>query len=172
MQGSVSQLLHPQADQLGKSMSSVIIVIALLVQICLPLFSHEFGLLDVPLLVVVYVVLNRRKVVSGLMIGGSVGLMQDALTHGPMGLFGIIKTVIGYLAGSTSLVIEMSYPGARSVLAALFFVVQQLMFWLINGVLLANEVDFNLSHTLIMASAHAGLSLALYPLLDRLKKTR
>jgi rod shape-determining protein MreD len=172
MQASVPRLLRPEAAQLSAGMSVAVIVIALLLQIYLPLFWREFGLIDLPLLIVVYLALSRREVASGLLIGAAVGLAQDALTHGPVGLFGIIKTVIGYLAGSVSLVIEVSYPGARGVLAALFFLVQQTLFWVIHRALLASEVDFNLTRTLIAASAHAGLSLVLYSLLDRLKKTR
>ena len=172
MQASVPRLLRPEAAQLSAGMSLAVVVVALLLQLYLPLLWSQLGFFDLPLLIVVYLALSQRDVTAGLLMGSAIGLAQDALTHGPVGLFGIIKTVVGYLAGSVSLVIEVSYPGARSVLAALFFLVQQLLFWLMQHMLLANEVDFNLSRTLIAASAHAGLSLLLYPMLDGLKKTR
>ena len=172
MQASVPRLLRADAAQLGPGSSWAVVLVSLLLQIYLPLYWSQFGLFDLSLLVVVYLAVTRREVVSGILIGAGIGLAQDALTHGPVGLFGIIKTVIGYLAASVSLVIEVSYPGARSVLAALCFLVQQFLFWVMQGALLANHVDFNLSRTLVLASAHAGVSLILYSLLDRLKKAR
>ena len=33
----------------------------------------------------------------------------------PVGVFGILKIVIGYLAGTTSLFIEVDYPGAVEI---------------------------------------------------------
>jgi len=38
----------------------------------------------------------RRHPLAGLLTGGLIGIMQDALTHQPIGLYGISKTVVGF----------------------------------------------------------------------------
>ena len=156
---------------LGPLVSVGAVISALALQVYLPLYFGFVGNLDLPLLVVVYLALMRRNVVAGLLIGAAIGLAQDSLTDGPVGVFGILKTVIGYLAGTTSPFIEVDYPGARSVLVALFFLIHQVLFWIVETVLLGNEISIQLVLMLILAAAHAGLALAVFRLLDRLKKT-
>lgn len=142
---------------------------ALTFQVSLPRYFTVIGFFDFPLLIVVYLALSRRNVIAGILTGAAIGLAQDALTHGPVGLFGIIKSVIGYLTGSLSLVIEVDYPGARGILVAVSYLLHQLLLWTMETVLLGNEVSVDLLRALIVAAAHAGLAGLLYRPLDRLK---
>lgn len=150
--------------------SVVLVVSALALQVYLPLYFDLVGNLDLPLLVVIYLALLRRNVILGLLIGAIIGLAQDSLTQGPIGVFGILKTVIGYLAGTVSLVIEAEYSGARSVLVALFFLIHQILFWIIERTLLGNEIIIDPGRTIILATAHAGLALLLFQFLDRFRR--
>ncbi len=159
------------AASLSLLVSVAAVVAALALQVFLPQYFGFIGNLDLPLLVVVYLALMSRSPIVGLLIGAAIGLAQDSLTDGPVGVFGILKTVIGYLSGTISLYIEVDYPGARSVLVALFFLIHQVLFWIVETVLLANEISIQLVLALILAAAHAGLSLAVFRLLDRLKRT-
>ncbi len=147
----------------------VVAVIALALQVHLPLYFDNLGNLDLPLLVVVYLTLSRRDVVIGLLIGAAVGLAQDSLTQGPIGVFGILKTVIGYLAATVSRFIEVDFIGARSVLTALFFLIHQLMFWIMGAVLLGNEISIDPVGTLMFATLHAGIAVLLFRFLDRFR---
>ena len=147
----------------------VIIVIALALQVHLPLYFDNLGNLDLPLLAAVYLALARRDAVLGLLIGAAVGLAQDSLTQGPIGVFGILKTVIGYLAATASRFIEVDFIGARSVLTALFFLIHQLMFWIMEAVLLGNEISIDPVGTLIFATLHAGIAVLLFRFLDRFR---
>ena len=136
----------------------------------LPLYVRTLGFFDLPLLIVAYLALLGRRPIVGLLIGAAVGLAQDGLTHGPVGVFGMTKTIVGYLAGWVSQVIEVGFPGARSVLVAIFFS-------FINSCLdrsdcvVRNELAVDLPRALGLAAAHAGAALLLYRLLDRWKKT-
>jgi rod shape-determining protein MreD len=159
-----------QAKRLQPGAAIGIAIAALVLQIILPLYLRWAGLLDLMLLVVVYMALLRRNVVSGVLTGAAIGMAQDALTHGPIGLFGIINTVIGYLGASVSQFVEVDYPGARSVLAGLFFLVHQALFWVVQGGLLGNAIVIDLPRALVLAAVHAGLSLPMYSLFDRFKK--
>jgi rod shape-determining protein MreD len=98
-------------------------------------------------------------------------MAQDGLTHGPIGLFGMIKTIIGYSAAAVSTYVEASYPGARAVLAALFYLLHQILFWMIEGSLLGGRVVFDPAQTVILAAIHAGLAILLFGFFDRLQRT-
>lgn len=163
-------LLEKQARRLQPGVAVGIVIVALILQILLPLYVRWTGLLDLMLLVVVYLALLRRNVISGLLTGAAIGLAQDALTHGPIGVFGIINTIIGYLGASVSQFVEVEYPGAKSVLAGLFFLVHQALFWVVQGGLLGNPIAIDLPRTLVLAAVHAGLTLPMYSLFDRFKK--
>ena len=170
-QAAGSPAIVRDAASLSLLVSVAAVVAALALQVFLPQYFGFIGNLDLPLLVVVYLALMSRSPIVGLLIGAAIGLAQDSLTDDPVGVFGILKTVIGYLSGTISLYIEVDYPGARSVLVALFFLIHQVLFWIVETVLLANEISIQLVLALILAAAHAGLSLAVFRLLDRLKRT-
>ncbi len=164
-------LVRENATRLPTGLPVVIVVAALTAQVYLPLYVRTLGFFDLPLLIVAYLALLGRRPIVGLLIGAAVGLAQDGLTHGPVGVFGMTKTVIGYLAGWASLVIQVGFPGARSVLVAIFFLLHQFLFWTVQSVLLGHELAVDLPQTLGLAAAHAGVALLLYGLLDRWKKT-
>src|SRR6516165_12328154 len=73
---------------------------AILFQVYVPLFFQFLGFLEMPLLVVVYFALMRRSQIHGLLVGALVGLAQDSLSKNPLGMFGIVKTLVGYFAAS------------------------------------------------------------------------
>ncbi len=156
--------LHPGA-------AVALCLAALAMQVFLPIYLPLVGMLDLPLLAVVYVALLRRNVLAGMLAGLLVGLAQDGLTHGPIGLFGIIKSVIGYAAAAVSLLIEVDYPGARVVLAAAFFLAHQILFWTLQGALLGGALPFDPARTLILSATHAGLALLIFRALDVLRPT-
>lgn len=146
-------------------------LLALALQVLLPVYVDVFGFFDLPLLVLVYAALLGRNVIGGLLIGTAIGLLQDGLTHGPVGLFGVVKTIVGYLAGTTSLLVEVNYPGVRSVLVAGFFLLHQGLFWAISEFLLGRPTQVEWIRVVILAAAHAGLALAVFPLFDRFRRT-
>jgi rod shape-determining protein MreD len=156
-----------KAVRLNPLPAGAICLTALLIQTALPLYLPQAGMLDFPLLAVVYLALSRRAPLVGMGIGIVVGLAQDGLTSGPIGLFGILKTSTGYAAGAIGSYIEIKFPGARSVLTALFFLGHQVIFWFLAGTLLGSEVNADLPRALILAVVHAGLALPLYRMFER-----
>ena len=159
-------------ERLGPVGSVIVVVATLVAQGLLPRYVPGAGVFDLPLLITVYLAMTERNVPRGTLIGAGIGLAQDALTHGPLGAFGIIKTVIGYLAASVSQVIEIDYPGVRSVLAALFYLIHQLLYWLMQRVLLGTDAALDPARTLVLSAAHAGVALLMFRLIDRLKSPR
>ena len=159
-------------ERLAPGWAVAVVLLTLAAQSLLPMYVKVAGLFDLPLLITVFLALTERNVPRGTLIGAAIGLSQDALTHGPIGVFGIIKTVIGYLAASVSLVIEVDYPGVRSILAALFYLIHQLLYWTMQRVLLGADATLDPARTVVMSAAHAGVALLMFQLVDHLKRPR
>jgi len=170
-QDALRPLTKRETAKLNPSAAVALALAALALQIFLPQVASAASLLDLPLLAVVYLAVGRRHVLIGMAAGTLIGLAQDGLTHGPFGLFGIIKTLIGYSAAAVSQYIEVDFPGARAVLAAFFFLVHQVLFWALAGGLLGRTVAADPVQALILGLVHAGLALMLFGALDRMKRT-
>jgi rod shape-determining protein MreD len=75
------------------------ILIALAAQTTLAGFVFRGGTaIDLVLIVVVYVAIKSGPV-TGLLAGTVAGLIQDALSSGILGIGGLAKTIVGFLAG-------------------------------------------------------------------------
>ena len=82
---------------------------------------------DLVLVVVVYVALTMGPV-TGLLTGAVAGMVQDALTTGIIGIGGLAKTVVGFLAGviGTQFIVAQPLPrfvvfvGATALHAVIF----------------------------------------------------
>ena len=148
-------------------------VVALVLQAFLPKYIPRVqGFLELPLLVTVYFGLSRRNPSTGLLLGMVIGLSQDALSksNSPIGLYGIAKTFVGFVASSIGARLDTEHPLSRFMLAFISFQFQQAVIVLTKRVLLAQPEVF-LSKSLLIASLiNAVLAIALFPLLDRLRK--
>lgn len=139
-------------------------------------FLHKFGnwaeLVDLPLLVTVYFGVSRRNPASGLLLGAAVGILQDGLSHdNPIGLFGIAKTLVGYLASSVGARIDTEHPASRLGLIFLFFHFHQIVLATTERVLLNRTAPFFTFPLLLNSLATAVFGVALFALLDRLRRT-
>src|ERR1700746_385539 len=147
-------------------------LLALVIQAWLPLHFARAALLDLPLLVVIYLGLSRRNPSTGLLLGTAVGLMQDSLSGPtvPLGLFGIAKTVIGYLASSLGARLDTEHPAARFALTAGFFVIPHAVVALHRRILLAQPEPWFTLHLFPVALVNALVAMFLFVLLDRLRR--
>src|SRR5277367_6961135 len=101
-------------------------LVAAFLALVLQAFLHKYGrwaeLLDLPLLVTIYFGVSKRNPVSGMFLGAAIGILQDALGHGnPIGLFGISKTLVGYVSSSVGARIDTEHPVSRFGLVFLLF---------------------------------------------------
>jgi rod shape-determining protein MreD len=76
--------------------------------------EHGAVAVDLVLVVVVYVALTSGPV-TGLLTGTFAGLMQDALSSGVVGIGGLAKTLVGFLAGIIGTQFIVSQPLPRFV---------------------------------------------------------
>ena len=146
-------------------------LLSILFQTYVPLFIEYLGYLELPLLVTVYFALMRRRPVSGLLYGAAIGLLQDSLSSHPLGLFGIVKTLVGYFAATVSLRFEVDNPVARFIVAFFFFFFHQFFYWVLGGALLGSPVEFSVPQTLLLGVMNGAVAVPLFHLLDKLKET-
>ena len=143
---------------------------AILFQVYVPLFFEYLAYLELPLLVTVYYALMRRQPVYGLLYGAVIGLVQDSLSSNPIGMFGIVKTLVGHFAASFSMKFDVDNPVARFILAGFFFVFHQVLYWVLVRALLGGGMELDLKQTLLLGMMNAAVAVPLFHLLDKLKE--
>src|SRR4030095_3516136 len=82
---------------------AIVLVATVIVQGILALKLKVFGYFDLPLICSVYYGFVLGNPIASIVIGSSVGLMQDSLSGAPLGCNGFSKTLIGFLAASAVL---------------------------------------------------------------------
>jgi rod shape-determining protein MreD len=143
---------------------------AILFQVYVPLFFDFLAYLEMPLIVTVYFALMRRGPVAGTVIGALVGLAQDSLSKNPLGMFGIVKTMVGYFAASMGTRFDVDHPFIRFLLGFFFFFFHQFFYWVLSRALLGQQVDFDLRRTLVLGLLNALVAVSVFHFLDRLRE--
>ncbi|MEQ1728742.1 MAG: rod shape-determining protein MreD, partial [Vicinamibacterales bacterium] len=85
------------------------------------------GAVDLVLVVVVYYALTSGRV-TGLLTGTFAGLVQDVLSGGVLGMAGLSKTVVGYLAGIVGTQFIVAHSASRFVVFFLATVLNAIIF--------------------------------------------
>ena len=151
------------------------VIVAAFLALILQAFLHKYGrwaeLLDLPLLVTIYFGVSQRNPVSGLFLGAAIGILQDALSHdNPIGLYGIAKTWIGYLASSVGARIDTEHPASRFGLVFVLFHFHQVVLAFTQRVLLNRAAPYFTPRLLLDSVVSAAFAVVLFALLDRLRR--
>ena len=147
-------------------------LVALVLQAGVPVYFPRIEILDLPLLVTIYFGLSRRNPSTGLLLGMTIGLLQDSLSGPtvPLGLYGIAKTIVGYLASSIGSRLDTEHPVARFALTMAFFVVHQGTLAFTRRLLLAQPEPWFNGQLALAAAVNALLGVFVFMLLDRLRR--
>ncbi|MBI1955600.1 MAG: rod shape-determining protein MreD [Acidobacteria bacterium] len=143
---------------------------ALALQAYLPLYLDAARFLDLPLLVVIYFGLVRRSPVSALIGGAFVGMAQDSLSRGPIGLFGAAKTVIGYVTSIVSTRLDTEHPAMRFLIIFVLYWLQAILVYFLGSVLLGQPVQIAAGGRLLAALVNGLVGVLLFLLLDRFRE--
>jgi rod shape-determining protein MreD len=167
-----SSELHIEVHKFRAGSIILATAFALVLQAFLPIYFPKAAILDLPLLVVIYFGLSRRNPSTGLLLGMAIGILQDSLSGPtvPLGLYGIAKTIIGYLASSIGARLDTEHPAARFALTIAFFGVHQGLIALTHRLLLSQPEPWFTLHLGIAALINAFVAVFLFLLLDRLRK--
>ena len=169
MQTSVTSSEQIQVHRFSLGVTVGVPLAAIFVQAYLPIHLHFFSILDLPLLVTIFFAVARRSPVSGLLTGAVIGVVQDSLTHQPIGVYGISKTVIGYLASSIGVRLDVENPGSRFLMTFVFYLVHEGIFQVIARGLASEVLQLRWGHVLIAALINGIVAVPLFAVLDRTK---
>jgi rod shape-determining protein MreD len=149
--------------------SVLVPLVALVLQSWMPRALGPWALFDLPLVITIYFALGRRSPIQGTILGAFVGLFEDALTHHAIGLNGVAKTVVGFLAASVGLRIEVDNHLIRVMLNFVLSLLASCIYFFVAHFMLGLEFEFRWISELIKAADNAVIALILFPLLDRLQ---
>lgn len=155
--------LHPLAYGIS-------IFVALLLQISLPPHLPVARLIDFPLLLTIYFSLMRRNRIFGTFLGTGLGLAQDALSRGRIGMFGMTQAVVGYCAAVASVKFNLDHFAGRLTLTGFLVALHGLMLTGLDYILMDPAPPFL---PLDLASAvllNTALAVVIYQLLDRFRR--
>lgn len=142
---------------------------ALVLQSWLPRVMGRYALFDLPLVITIYFALGRRSPIQGTLMGAALGLFEDALTQHAIGLNGIAKTVVGYLAASVGVRIDVDNPAIRVMLTFVLSLVSSSIFLFVARFMLGLEFEWRWLLEIVSALDNSAIALLLFPALDRLQ---
>jgi rod shape-determining protein MreD len=141
---------------------------ALVLQAWLPRLLGRFAYMDLPLLVTIYFALNRRSPIHGTLLGAVLGMAQDGLTQGAIGIHGIANTVCGFLTASIGIRIVVENNFIRMMLNFAFTLLSSAIIIFIVKILLGlGSQQWNWLDEVLRAAGNALIGMVLFPLLDR-----
>jgi rod shape-determining protein MreD len=144
---------------------------AIVLQVLLARLYWRLAILDLPLIVAIFFAVSRRSPATGTLTGAAIGLLQDALTGQPVGVNGMAKSVIGYIAASIGLRVDVESLSTRVVINFGFSLLNSLLLFLIYRRLLGQQ-DFHLLwlHELVKACMNTVVAVPVFYLLDRARR--
>jgi rod shape-determining protein MreD len=144
-------------------------IAAILFQVYLPLYLPLLGYLELPLLVTIYLAVSRRSPAAGALVGTAIGLIQDALSHLPIGILGMTKTLVGYASASIGVRLEAGNVVVRFLLGTVLFLGHQLLYGVFRRSLLDTPFGFDVLPMVAAAPVNGLAGVVLFHLLDKLK---
>ena len=162
---------HIEVHKFYAGVVTASVLLALMFEAFLPVHFAWAELVDLPLLITIYFALSRRNPSAGLMLGMIIGIAQDSLSHTPIGLYGISKTIVGFVASSIGARLDVEHPLARCLLTFAFFHLHNAVFVFISRLLLARPEPYIETRVVAASIVSSLLTIALFPLLDKLRKS-
>lgn len=143
----------------------------ILLQVYVPKIFPLMIMLDLPLLAVIFFAVARRNPIVGALTGAAIGLVQDALTGQPIGIYGMAKAVIGYAASSIGVQVDVENMLLRLLMNFGFSLLQSLLLFVIERLLLGDRgYHLRWGYELIRAILNTAVAIPLFLFLDRFKQ--
>ncbi len=144
-------------------------LLALVLQAWLPRVLGQFSWFDFPLVITVYFALGRRSPIQGTVMGAVLGIFEDALTHHPIGINGVAKTIVGFLAASLGVRVAVENQTIRLLLIFVLSLLSSTVVLFVSHFLLGLNLQWHWFNELYTAIGNSAIAIVLFPLLDRLQ---
>ena len=147
-------------------------LVAVLIQVFIPVRVRFMPIINLPFLVTIFFATARRNPISGCLTGCFIGLLQDLFAgyNHYLGMYGISLTVVGYLASSLGVKIDVENPGSRFLITFLFFGIEEGVYYGVAHGLLRQGLQWSWPHIAISALANAVIGIFVFRFLDRFKQ--
>ncbi|MFZ0336503.1 MAG: rod shape-determining protein MreD [Terracidiphilus sp.] len=142
---------------------------SLVLQAWLPRVLGRYAWFDLPLVITVYFALGRRSPIQGTIMGAGMGLFEDALSTHVIGVNGIAKTVVGFLAASVGVRIEVENQIVRLLMNFGLSLLSSTIYLFVYRVLLGMALEWSWLTELMRAVGNSLIAVVLFPVLDRLQ---
>ena len=146
-----------------------LLLYVLVLQAWLPRVLGPYAWFDLPLVVTVYFALGRRSPIQGTLMGAAMGLFEDALSHHAIGINGIAKTTVGFLAASFGVRIDVENHTIRLILNFLLSLLSSAIYVFVFRVMLGLDLKWLWFTEVFRAIGNSLIAMVLFPLLDRLQ---
>jgi rod shape-determining protein MreD len=145
-------------------------LVCILLQAMLPKTFPWLIHIDLPLVATIFFAVSRRSPIAGAVTGTLIGLFQDGLTNHPVGVEGIAKGVIGYVAASIGFAVDVDNLVNRMALVFTLSLFQSGLLYVIAHWLLG-DVTYRLLplHEAVSAVANCVVAIPMFFLLDRFR---
>jgi len=142
---------------------------ALVLQAWLPRVLGRYAWFDLPVVITVYFALGRPTPIQGTIMGAAMGIFEDALSHHAIGINGVAKTVVGFLAASVGVRIDVENHTIRLILNFILSLVSGAMYVFVYRILLGLDLEWTWFTELFKAIGNSVIAVVLFPALDRLQ---
>jgi rod shape-determining protein MreD len=144
--------------------------LALVLQTFLPVVLPLARLIDLPLLVVVYFSVMRRNKVFGTLFGTMVGLAEDALSHGFLGIFGITQALVGYFGAWASVQFDLEEFLGRLTLTAVLVLLHSVTLAGLRHILVESPLTLPPLDLASVVLLNSAVAVILFQALDRFRR--
>ncbi len=146
-------------------------VAAILLQVMLPRPFPWVAILDLPLIVTIFFAVSRRSPIAGTVTGAVIGLLQDALSGFPIGINGMAKAIIGYIAASIGVQVDVENLTTRVLMNFGFSLLQSSILYIIQSRMLGlGGLHVLWKHELLRAAVNTAVAVPIFFLLDTAKR--
>ena len=143
----------------------------LLLDAMLPRLWVRLDILDLPLIATLFFAVARRSPIAGAATGTLIGLFQDGLTNLPLGVNGIAKALIGYIAASLSFAVDADNPLNQFLMNFGASLVQSVLtFAILRYLLVDRTYHASVLHELLRAVCNAVVALPIWLALGRFRR--
>ena len=140
---------------------------ALGLQTLLPTLEPTLALVNLPFLATLNLMLLCRSAVSAMLLGALIGCLHDGLTHGPVGLHGIVYTVCGYLVARLGPYVRSDHAMELGLFFAAAYVIHEFVFGVTRSFLASAAGEADLALGLVLTALHAGAGLSVFTMLSK-----
>ncbi|MYB51613.1 MAG: hypothetical protein F4X77_05350 [Acidobacteriia bacterium] len=140
---------------------------ALGLQTLLPTLEPALALFNLPFLATLNLMLWCRSAVSAMLLGMLIGCLHDGLTHGPVGLHGIVYTICGYLVVRFGSYVRRDHALELGLFFAAAYATHEVVFGLTRSFLVSAGGETDLALGLVLTALHAGAGLFVFTMLSK-----